>query len=810
MHSTPCLGHFRRPVSAICVFVALLAAFSTALVAADLSTRKAAFNIAAGPASETLKLFAAQSRTQLIYAVDVADGIPTNAIKGTLAINDAIDQLLAGTGLAAMERDGALAINRVSDAQRGDAPKNGESRPASSRTAQNEDGPVGNETPVQLSAFQIRDSKDRGYFAKQSISGMKTQAALIESPGNIAVVPRDLIDDIGEPFSAGATLQFVVSGVGMYTRSEQLSIRGNRTGFALVDDIPDFMYVADSAAVDSYEVLKGPTAVLYGASSSIFGLVIKTQKAPLPEFRGDLTQSFGNGGYQRSVLDLTGPIAHGFSYRLIGAYQEYDGVNPSHMDDRKVLAATLQWAHGGTTVRVAYEHAEIVTGLTGNNTTIGTTGAIRPWASPLGKYFQYLPPFGDFAGVSNGFRARIVHEFSSNWQSRVFWNRMMTERNYRDEPQFSSSLAANTFNIGFFDYDLNIITEVYGTDTIGKYEIAGLQLQTNFGWLYNSLAYSDQEFANIASIYSGSLTNPGNLAAIPLPAHSRGKPNNFAGTATPDQTLYFMETVKPIPHSDRLIILGGAGRVSIDQPDEEVTATVWRAGFVFKVVEGVALYGQYATRFTPTSGLIIDYYGNRLPNETDIGSEVGIKTDLFDHRLSITFDVYKMEQTDAYVGAALNSPVTGKGYYIPIPTAKDVGLELDVHAQLTPNWQLIVAAWSGTDKNSAGVQLDGTRTQTAGMFTRYNFSGALKRWSIGGGAHRAGRMDFKETTGRYIPGYTTTSAFVSYRFNRSTTATLNVANLFDERYILNDPGDGSSAQLGDPRTIRFTINYKLF
>ncbi|MEI7800992.1 MAG: hypothetical protein WCI28_12440, partial [Opitutaceae bacterium] len=64
--------------------------------------------------------------------------------------------------------------------------------PATATEGKNKDKEI-----IELPAFEVVSSKDKGYFARQSVSGMKTSQALVDIAANISVIPRDLIDDIG-------------------------------------------------------------------------------------------------------------------------------------------------------------------------------------------------------------------------------------------------------------------------------------------------------------------------------------------------------------------------------------------------------------------------------------------------------------------------------------------------------------------------------------------------------------------------------------------------------------------------------------
>jgi hypothetical protein len=92
-----------------------------------------AFDIPAGLAEKTLKQFASQSGMEVLYSTDAAHGVRTNAVKGRLAVREAVTRLLLGTQLYVIDdRKGVLRIARAPDpnGQRA-APKTTGDRPKS-------------------------------------------------------------------------------------------------------------------------------------------------------------------------------------------------------------------------------------------------------------------------------------------------------------------------------------------------------------------------------------------------------------------------------------------------------------------------------------------------------------------------------------------------------------------------------------------------------------------------------------------------------------------------------------------------------
>ncbi len=73
------------------------------------------FDVPAGEAAQTLKQFAAQAGREIVYADDAVGRVKTNAVQGELTPKEAIDRLLADTGLTATEdaKTGAWAVRKT-------------------------------------------------------------------------------------------------------------------------------------------------------------------------------------------------------------------------------------------------------------------------------------------------------------------------------------------------------------------------------------------------------------------------------------------------------------------------------------------------------------------------------------------------------------------------------------------------------------------------------------------------------------------------------------------------------------------------
>jgi iron complex outermembrane recepter protein len=77
------------------LFVSIFVAGATAAPAA------VHFEIPAGDAQQTLRLFLVASRIEMLYRLDKVRGVKTNAINGDFTPHQALEKMLAGTTLGA-------------------------------------------------------------------------------------------------------------------------------------------------------------------------------------------------------------------------------------------------------------------------------------------------------------------------------------------------------------------------------------------------------------------------------------------------------------------------------------------------------------------------------------------------------------------------------------------------------------------------------------------------------------------------------------------------------------------------------------
>ena len=101
---------FRRLRAWLCACLGVLA-LAGAARAADAARR---FDIPPGDAADTLKLAAQQGGLEIAFFAEIVHGVRTPALRGFFAPREALDRLVAGTGLTLIseQRDGTLTVRR--------------------------------------------------------------------------------------------------------------------------------------------------------------------------------------------------------------------------------------------------------------------------------------------------------------------------------------------------------------------------------------------------------------------------------------------------------------------------------------------------------------------------------------------------------------------------------------------------------------------------------------------------------------------------------------------------------------------------
>ncbi len=278
-----------------------------------------AFDLPSEPADVSLKRFSGQSGVDVIFATRVAAGVTTNAVKGEYTATEAISRLLSNTGLVSMydKSNGVLIVSRDSPAPerprdvKPPAPPGAIHSPfvalGPTPLAHPADAEPDKSETVKLSPFEVRTGISEGYISSETLSGSRVASKVFDVPATVSVITRDLMDDMGavDPWQVLSKAVPAVTTYGSPSVFSGASIRGFRAQFWAVDG-------ATSASVgpmsnfnlDGMEVIKGPSALLYGPFGAYGGYINLMPKWAHRNPINKVEVSFGTDSFYSGLIDV--------------------------------------------------------------------------------------------------------------------------------------------------------------------------------------------------------------------------------------------------------------------------------------------------------------------------------------------------------------------------------------------------------------------------------------------------------------------------------------------------------------------------
>jgi iron complex outermembrane recepter protein len=205
-------------------WVAVVTALALTVSISAQPVTKRNFDLPAGDATKTLKLFADQSGEQIVYPVEEVRGIQTREVRGQLTAREALDAMLAKTGLVVVQdgTSGALAVKKA------DIPPVGNPGSRNSDTAE-PDRPATAAAPVSRGA---RESDDVVELEAYVVTGVRAslESALTYKKERLEITDSIVASDINKlpDYNVTDALQRITGIQVLRDRGEgaQVTIRG--------------------------------------------------------------------------------------------------------------------------------------------------------------------------------------------------------------------------------------------------------------------------------------------------------------------------------------------------------------------------------------------------------------------------------------------------------------------------------------------------------------------------------------------------------------------------------------------------------
>jgi iron complex outermembrane receptor protein len=656
------------------------------------------------------------------------------------------------------------------------------------------------ENSQQLEEVIVTGGGNR-FAKKESDDVSKMALKNMENPQVYTVVSKELmkeqvVTDYNSAFKnvPGAG----ISEVRNQGRSGNIS-RGFSTPQLVRNGVGSFTYTTiDPANLERIEVIKGPSATLFGSTLSSFGgLFNRVTKKPFETFKGEVSYSAGSWDLNRLTFDVNTPLDEDRTalLRVNGALHSERSFQDTGFSRNFLIAPSFLYkASDRLTLSLDVElSAYKATSPTRLATFAkGKAHDVRELGIPYKLSFAN----NTIAYTSQQYNifAQGKYKISDKWTSQT-----VVSRTRSSSDGYVVSLA--------------ILTDSTLRQTVSSQEFPyyGTDIQQNFigdfligGRIRNRMVVGGDYY---------NLRSTRNDASVNMPALNFKKPgaayNDFtiekvspkfaAATfsnqvATNEQTLsaYVSDVVNI---TDKLLVMaslridrymnGGTYYPNKDSTagDFNQTALSPKFGAVYQVIKDkVSVFGNYMNGFSNVSGS--DFNGNTFkPNQAN-QMEGGVKVDL--SVITATFSYYDIKVTNV-----TRDDLDHPNYSLQDGTQYSKGFEAELIANPVVGLNIVAGfTHNESEYTKASASIEGLRPTTAGpgdmanLWLSYRFTrGAAQGLGLGfGGIY--GSQSYQSNTAAFVftvPSYTVLDASVFYDQHRYRLG-LKVDNLTNEKY----------------------------
>ncbi|MEK1911682.1 MAG: TonB-dependent siderophore receptor [Pseudomonas chlororaphis] len=776
------------------------------------------FDIGAQPLGNALNRLAAQSGLQVIYDGNMVQGKSSRAVSGRQEPQDALGQMLQGSGLTwRATGSGSVMLEKL--------PEQG--------------------GPLELGATTIGGQQlgettegTGSYTTAITQTATKLPLSIRETPQSVTVVTRQQMDDHGA-LAVGDVLRNVPGITQQAYDSDRMEFSAR--GFAItnyqydgVNRIYDGVYGeapthVDTATFDRIEVIKGSTGLMTGSGdpSATVNLV---RKKPTKEFKASVSGTVGSWDNYRSEGDISGPLNDSGSVRgrFVGAYQDRNSYL-DHYNQKKdlfygILEADLT---PDTLLTLGIDKQSVTprgTSWTGTPTYFADGGrtdfsrSFNPGADWSRRDFDSVTYF-----------AALEQALANDWKLKVSLDQKITDHDTR----LASASGGNPDRAtgeGMFLYwgrwEGHRVQNTADVNVSGPFTLGGRQHDLVAGVMASHSRQTGSTYDTSAfSLVPGSIYDwNGKLPEQEFPKngkYERTQSQNAVYLATrlrPTDDLSFIlgSRLSTFKYNEDYRYNAGAGLDDTHASYKEHGVLTPYAGVVYDLNDVYSVYASYTSIYQPQ--IYKDDSGTTLAPVEGKSYETGLKAAYLDGALNASLAFFRIEQDNVAESIGTN-PITNEGIYKAIDGTTTKGVELELAGELQKGWNLSAGytyarTRDADEQRIFGYPLSTTRPEHAvRVFSTYRLPGVLDKVTVGGGiSWQSGYYGkiYSASVGDYTRirqgGYSLVDLMSRYQYNEHLSFTVNANNVFDKKY-LTGLGNFDTTYYGEPRNLMLTSKW---
>ncbi|MDN3679707.1 TonB-dependent siderophore receptor [Vibrio tapetis subsp. quintayensis] len=629
--------------------------------------------------------------------------------------------------------------------------------------------------------------RDHGYKADTNTTAMKIEASQLETPGQVAVIDEQIIDEqrastLGQVLANDASI-----GAGGNSRNRE---RFNLRGFdlqVLRDGRKHWShYKQPIELLERVEVLKGPSGLLYGTSAP-GGMVNMVSKKPTYETQVNVSQDLGSNNHSRSVADVSGALNDEQTLRARAVLSKMTedswrtyGDGSTHSTERVVGGLFVDYdINDDVTLSLHYDN-------TYDKGNVDSGAFVVDGKAVNGREHIWDAQWSTIENRSENIGFDVNAQLNDTWALTTGFN--YQDFNRQDIESFPSLSNVNpdgtgTVTHGGSDRKDHWVHQTGYVDFVGNFDALGVSHQMLVGANWLGYTYDRNQTSFNKSIVGAN--DP-----VPTPTPKAGAPR-ISHSHSDSYGVYVQDMVT---FNDQWQVLAGARFDETRSKGRKDNAVSPKLAAIYHPAENGSLYLTYAESFEHQGEVSGSEYvndGQQLDPRRGKLYELGTKWNLLEDKLYLTGALFDITEE----GRTFKEDAGNNMYNLTQAGEQNHrGAEVSAQGFVTDKFSVSASAMYINAEyvkyqDYRGNDLSGNRPAdvpeyTASVWTRYNFDNNtdanLGAVYVGERYGDAANTFKKDGYTRFDLGVAHTH---NYDENLDIIARFNVENLFDTEYF---------------------------
>lgn len=652
----------------------------------------------------------------------------------------------------------------------------------------------------QLQTVEIYGRNARSYKSDYSFFGSKTETPSINIPQSISTITKELINDKMEFTLKDAVNE--VAGVNQYSGYDEYTIRGFRAENARdINGLRGYNTTYTSSMlvnIERVEVIKGPTAALYG-NCDPGGTINLVTKKPLDKKSAEINFYAGSWDHYRAEGDITGPLTK--NKKLL--YRFNAGLDNIRSFRTNVYAKSYELAPSLTYIpndrfninfdfSLSHINSVLDRGQPGfeNDTTLKST----PINLSLIQKGDYLHETDIASNVTLSYKLNDRLSFNSGYLNYITQQKVAdhglndyitpdsvylyyTKWNY---PTYINTLTS------YFTYKLN----TRKADHILLLGYDYVRSKVNLDQQYYELPGGFGAGSGVVGTFS--LRNP----LYPQRPVSSYKVSSYDEDETDvDEDVYHTRGIylQDQVSMDKWKFLFSIREEFYKGDDDDDSASdlkenvfLPKIGIVYSLKPNLSLYATYNKGFDPfEASTATQVFDEPFKPITSQLLETGVKGNFFRNKLSASLALYQLTLYNVAVNA---NDISNPNLFIQQGEDRSRGIETEASGNILPNLSVFLAYAYNESKiikskvpSQVGTISENAPQNTTNSYIRYTFTkGILKGFGLSAG-HSSVSVRNTLQPGITLPGYLILNTGMHYSYKHFKMAA-NLNNITNKIY----------------------------